>query len=948
MRGFLIALLLVAAPLSAAAPLAAKDNPARNDTTWAFEQSDVPLDAEFRFGRLANGMRYVVRRNATPKGTAVVRLHVQTGSLDESESEKGFAHFVEHMAFNGSARVPEGQMIPLLEREGLAFGADTNASTTFDTTLYKLDLPRNDPKLLDTALMLMRETASNLTISPAAVERERGVVLSEMRERNTWALRNAESSTRFFYPSSRYAERFPIGTAEALKAATAETLRAFYKREYVPAHVTLVVVGDFDVAPVEAAIVRHFNDWTPSPAERQPDAGPVKPKDRDRAEIYIDPALSERVIVQRNGKYQDEPDTVAQRREGLLRSVGYDIVNRRLLRLSRSVTPPFRGAGFGTGDVFETARSTRLIVDTVDGHWQEGLNAAAREYRRALSWGFTQAEVAEQLAQVRTGLLNAAGSARTRSNATLAELALSLIDDEMIPSTPESALERFEAFAPQITPEAVLAAMKREALKLNKPLIRFQGRKEPVGGARALRRTWRDAMRPKIAQADAAATSSFGYTAFGEPGTVVSDVRDADFGIRRLRFANGVMLNLKRTDLEQDRVRVSLTIDGGDMLDTRANPLATDMVSYLDEGGLGKHSRDELSSILAGRTVSLGLASGEDSFGSRVATTPQDLELQLQVLVALVTDPGYRAEGEVQYRQQINNYFAQLRATPASALQADLGSILSANDPRFSLQRVEDYRQLTYARLQKDITDRLEHGAIEIGLVGDIDEDKAIALVAGTFGALPARERAFRTHEDQPLRRFAADRSAHVIRHTGPADQALLRLTWPTRDDADPQVTLALEMLERVMRVELTDQLRETLGKTYSPSAGSSQSRAWKGYGTFSIAASVDVAEVAATRAAIRKVVEELRAAPVSDDILQRARQPLVEALQNALKGNGGWMALVARAQSQPDVIERFQKARDRLLAMTPADVQAMALTYLAPKDGLEVLVLPEGVPVPK
>jgi len=939
MRGFLIALLLATAP----AALVAKDKPLPDSTRWAFETSDVPVDPEFRFGRLDNGLRYVIRHNALPAGTVVVRMDVAAGSLDESDGERGFAHFVEHMAFNGSTRIPEGQMVPLLEREGLAFGADTNASTNFDRTLYKLDLPRNDPALVDTALMLMRETASNLTISQDAVERERGVIFAEMRDRNSWALRNTMAGTAFFYPRSRYAERFPIGTTQALTQATAASLRAFYQREYVPGHVTLVVVGDIDPAAVEAGIVRHFNDWAAPPPEKQPGAGPVRRHDADRVEVYLDPALAERVTVQRNDKWRDEPDSVTQRREAMLRAIGYDIVNRRLARLARSAEPPFRGAGFGTGDVFEAGRSTRLIVDAVDGQWQAGLRAAVLEYRRALKSGFTDAEVAEQVAQVRTALVNAAGSSRTRSNLALAQLALGLIDDEMVPSTPQSGLDRFEAFAPQITPQAVLAALKREAVPLKRPLIRFQGRKAPAGGAAAIRQAWRQAMSEDIASEAAAAPAQFAYTDFGTPGTVASDRIDPALGIREVRFANGLMLNLKRTDLEQDRIRLSLALDGGDMLDTRTDPLATDMVGYLDEGGLGKHSLDELETILAGRTVSFGLTSGEDTFSTRLATTPRDLDLQLQVIAAFLTDPGYRPEGEVQYSQQVNNYFAQLRATPGSALQADLGAILSGNDPRFSLQPVDAYRQLTYARLRKAIGDRLAHGALELALVGDIDEDKAIALVAATLGALPARETVFSTWPGQPPRRFTSDRAPRVIHHQGPADQALLRITWPTRDDADPQATLVLELLERVMRIELTEQLREALGKAYSPFAGSSQSRSWAGWGTFAVTASVDVADVAATRAAIRQVVTDLRTSPVSDDILKRARQPLLESLQNALKTNAGWMGLTARAQTEPDVIARFQMAKPRLEALTAADVQAAARQYLAPEAGLEVTVLPEA-----
>lgn len=935
MRGWLLAFLAATAPV----PVVARDAP--EPAPWATATSDIPVDPQFRFGQLDNGLRYIVRHNATPTGTAVVRMDVAAGSLDEADTEQGYAHFVEHMAFNGSARVPEGEMVRLLEREGLAFGADTNASTSFDRTLYKLDLPRNDPVLLDTALMLMRETASALTLAPQAVDRERGVVLAEMRERNTWSYRNALDSTRFFYAGSRYAERFPIGTVQSLRDADAASLKDFYEREYVPGHVVLVIVGDFDPAVMEAAIVRHFGDWAARPAEPQPAAGPVSRAD-PRAEVYLDPALSERIVIQRNGPWLEEPDSVAQREEAVLRAVGYAALNRRLRRFSRSAEPPFRGAGFGTGDVFEAGRSTRLIVDAIDGKWRIAMQVAAHEYRRALARGFSADEVAEQVTQYRTALANAAASAATRSNAELAQAALALVQDRIVPSTPQSALERFENLAPRITPARVLAALKREALPLDRPLIRFQGRKAPEGDAPALLAAWKDAMHSKLPRSEAVQSAGFAYESFGEPGQVVADTRDERLGIRELRFANGVMLNIRRTDLEKDRVLVRASIDGGFMLNTRENPLATEMANYLDEGGLARHSRDALDSILAGHKLSLNFRPAADSFVSTAQTTPEDLGLQLDLFAALVTDPGYRPEGQVQYLQQVNNAFARMRATPGSALGERIGGILSDDDPRFTVQRQQDYRHLTYDKLRADIGERLRNGAIEIGVVGDVDEERVIAQVARSFGALPEREPAFRPPSQDP-RTFTQDRSPRVIHHTGPADQALIRVTWPTRDNRDPEETIRLSLLERIMRVELTDQLREDLGKAYAPSAESAPSEFWPGYGTFSVMAAVDVGQTDATRAAIRTVVEELRCAPVDADILLRARQPMVESLQNALKTNAGWLGLAARAQSRPEQLDRFLAARERLMALTAADVQETAQRYLAPAAGLAVVVLPEG-----
>jgi zinc protease len=953
-RKALFALAASALALSACAPraqhIASVAPPPQSD--WAFEASDVPVDPGFRFGKLGNGMRYVVRSNATPRGTGVVRLEVAAGSLDESDDERGYAHFVEHMAFNGSTHVPEGEMVKLLERHGLAFGPDTNASTGYERTTYMLDLPRNDPELLDTALMLMRETASELSFSPEAVERERGVVQAEMRDRNTFSLRNYQDSTEFLQRGSRLSRRLPIGTAPSLAGATADSLKAFWRREYVPAHATLVVIGEFDTDAVEAAIRKRFGGWSKAPVEPQPSAGPFAARGGGESAIHIDPALSERVVVARHGPWLDEPDTQAQRRENLLREIGHAIVNRRLLSRAREANAPFRAAGFGTWDLYRAGRSTQISIDTVDGKWRRGLVEAGLEYRRALTFGFARAEVDEQLANIRGDLRDAAAGEATRSNRALYNAAHGLIADRAVPDLPSRVLGRFEAFVPEITPEAVLAALKREAIPLDAPLLRFQGRTPPAGGEAGLRAAWTEVTRTAIKPRPASATASFGYTDFGPAGQVVSDSRDPALGIRQLRFANAVRLNLKHTDLKQDEVLVQVSLDGGAMLATRGNPLAVQMVSLGSSstftlGGTGKHSKDELDTLLAGRTASAAVSATPETFVVIARTSPRDLEVQLQLVAAQLTDPGYRPEGQVIFLQNINNMFAALRATPGSALAADQGAILSDGDPRFSLGKVEDYRRLTFAKLRADLADRLAHGAIEIGIVGDFDEDAAIALVARTFGALPAREADFRPYAEQRQRGFTADRSPHTLTHTGARDQALVTMTWPTRDGEDPVAEMQLGLLQRVVQVELSDTLREALGKAYSPGARSDASRVWRGYGTFSINAAVDVAQVPATRAAMRGTIAGLRQAPVSQDVLLRARAPLLEGYDNMLKTNGGWLGLVDRAQTEPDRIERYLRGRERLEAIRPEDLSALAARYLTKDGAVEITVVPQGAQAP-
>ena len=252
------------------------------------------------------------------------------------------------------------------------------------------------------------------------------------------------------------------------------------------------------------------------------------------------------------------------------------------------------------------------------------------------------------------------------------------------------------------------------------------------------------------------------------------------------------------------------------------------------------------------------------------------------------------------------------------------------------------HRRQTFAQLKSTIGDRLQHGSLELALVGDIDESNAIALVAKTLGALPAREPQDRPYTDNRDRSFTAQRGVHTLYHTGAANQALVDFDWPTRDNKDFVEDRKLEMLQRVVDIELTDNLREELGQTYSPQVEAEQSRYYPGWGTFEIEASVDTSQVDATRKAMIETIAKLRAAPVDDDVLLRARQPLLEAYDNALKTNEGWMNLVERAQSKPERIDRFLKGKEIVQGLTAADVQAMAQRYLDPDQRLEIDVLPK------
>lgn len=475
--------------------------------------------------------------------------------------------------------------------------------------------------------------------------------------------------------------------------------------------------------------------------------------------------------------------------------------------------------------------------------------------------------------------------------------------------------------------------------------IRFEGRTAPEGGEVALRRAFAHGMALAISAPVDTGPLAFGYSDFGPAGSVVSETVEERLGIRRIRFANGVRLNLKRTDVRKDRVAFALAVDGGDLMNTRVAPLRAYLAATLTSGGLGKHSQDEITSVLAGRSVAFALGSDPDAFTASAVTTPRDLLLQMQVLTATLTDPGYRPEGVERFRKNIDNFFNTLDSTPGRALSSASDGILSDNDPRFSLQPRDAFFALDYDGLRAAISDRLAQGAIEIALVGDLDEDAAIAAVAATLGALPPREEAFIPRTENRTRSFTVTRGERTLTHKGEPDQALLQWYWPTTDDSDLTETLQLDLLSRIMRLELTDRLREELGQAYSPFAGSQPSHYYPGYGVFIVGASVATNQVEPSRAALNGLIADLRKGPLDADVIDRARKPFLEEYSNVLKDLGGWIGLSARAQSEPQRIDRFIAVPSIMAAVTPDDIHQMALKYLVPGGAVQFTVLPEIAP---
>ena len=940
--------LALLAPLSA---LAAK-HPAppagvTRTAPWNSDKSDLPADDSIIYGVLPNGLRYAIRPNNRPQNQVLVRMAFDFGSAAEAEDEQGLAHFIEHMAFNGTTNVPEGEMVKMLERLGLKFGADTNASTGFTMTDYRLDLPKADPALIERALFLMRETASEMLIDPEAVDRERGVVLAEMRQRDNFQYQRDRMQFRHFYPGTWLADRWPIGTREVLEKASAAQMQALYRRWYVPDRARLVIVGPVDPVAIEREIVSKFASWKGSgKALGQLDRCSVDTGRIGAQGLFVHPQINEQLTVQQLLPDGPRPDTFETNLMAMKMSIAATIISNRLARRARIEDLPLLGGGtsFETGFCDSYARIGFSITGK-DGSWQKLMPIAEQAVRQAVEHGFTEAEIAEQLQRLDRAFENDVQSEPTRPSGYFAGL-LTRLDDENVISSAVQGQMIWRQIRPFITTGSVGAEFAKWFGRLDNPAIFLSTPKGEGVGETALPAAFAASRALAVAPPEQRETQSWAYTDFGAAGEVVEDKRIADLDIRTIRFANGVLLNLKKTDFEKDRIRWSVRVDGGSLhLPREQQYLASFMDSVWTNGGLGKHQIDDLRALLAGSTAAPGLFASEDVFGASGAIASKALDLQMQLTAAYLTDPGKREEAVRQYRRGLPEWFARREATPQAALGVAIGRIMTDSDPRFSLAPQEAYESADFAMLEAALGDALRTNRMEIALVGDLDEEAAIAAVARTFGALPKRNDSVHPYSDARQTRWSDATGVHEIPHKGEPNQLSWRRIWTTTDASDQRTEQAMMVFAAMAQIRLIEELRERLGKTYGVFAGSSMSRIYPGRGTFTISTDGDPKDLADIEAAVDTVMAEMLDNVATDDLFERARKPTLQAYADWKRQNGTWLDLAARAQTDPDMLQRFRDSEAQFQSLTAEEVLGVARRWLLGKQAFTFRALPAAMP---
>ncbi len=907
----------------------AAPQPADREHVWPQSYSDLPADPEVRFGVLPNGLRYALMHNDTPKGQTSLRLRIGSGSLEEDASEQGLAHVLEHMAFKGSTHAPNGEFVKILERQGLSFGGDTNARTGFTDTVYQLDLPQSDAKTLDIGLTLLSDIGDGLLLKPDALASERGVVLSEERLRDTPDYEVEKARMAFELKGQLAADRQPIGKVPIVQTAPASLIRRFYDANYRPDNATLIAVGDFDPTAMEAQVRTLFGGWRPTgPATPAPDLG--QPETRGAStQLIVRKGASPSLVIAWATPHDAAPDSFAKERRDFVESLAFAALNRRFARASHAPDPDFLAAVSSRSDEVRSARLAHIQVLFRPADWRRALQSAVEMQRQVLQYGFSQGEVDREITETGVSLRNAAAGAATRRSPAIAEELIRSVDDQEVDTSPAEDLKLFGQFTHGLTAAEVSQAL-RDALKGDGPLVSL-ATPEPIdGGEGALNAAFRNAEAAPIAPPAVLQALSWTHTRFGAPGQVVSTRTIADLGVTFVCFANGVRLTVKPTAFRKDQVLVTVNFGHGRLELPRDRVVPDWAASAFVGGGLSDLTYEDVQQVLADKTVSVGLAVGDDAYTLAGATRPQDLDVQMQLLAAYLTAPGWRPEAFARTQGLINVTLAQLSSTPQGVEARELPALEHDGDARWRYPTPDDVRSSTLGQLKALIDPALGRGPLEVVVSGDITVDAAVKSVASTFGALPERPaEPIPAGADQVS--FPAPTPEPVLRlHHGRPDQAIGYVAWPATDLlSDSQRARRINLAAEVLQLRLIDQVRIAEGASYSPAAAASESDIFPGYGYVFAAVETPPAKVAGFYQDVDKITADLRAHPVTADELQRARKPRIEGIARAQQTNSYWSIMLHDAQDDPRRLDLIRSTIPGYQAMTAQDVQSAAQTYL-------------------
>jgi zinc protease len=906
---------------------------------WPQAHSSIPADPEVTFGKLPNGMRYLIKQNSTPSHAVSFRLRFGAGSLDESDSQEGMAHLLEHMAFRGSAHLADGEMFKTLESLGAGRGRDTNAFTHPDHTVFVFDLPVNDAAALDKTLLLLRDVADGLNLDAKTLDSERAVVQAEIRQKNVATFRAWKTYIASLLGSRLGEALNPGGKAEIVQNATAAQLRDFYRSHYRPEDTVLIVVGDVERPAMAEKIKAAFSGWRAGAAAAAP-AYAVNPEPGLKTTLFAQAGAADDVTLSWVFKHDASPDSLAKRRHNTLRAFALTILNHRFQDMAQAAEPPFLSASASYNTYGALADTVSLSARYTPGKLPEALRALHETVRQVLRSGIETAEMERVLANARASNQASETAAKTMPSSLWANSFTGSVGDDTVITAPDEWLWLFEQNTKDLQP-AQFGDVLHE-LFAAEPKV-FVSSSEAADGVEATVQKVFAEPEPAAEKTAAAKPLSWPYTAFGTPGKAAISKTVDDLGVTFATFPNGVRATIKPTKFLTGQIRVRVLFGGGRLgFSTRHKSPSWALGGAFMNGGLGRIAHNDISKVLAGKEVGFAFDTGDTAFEFNGETRTEDFDSELQLMAAYLSDPAWRPEAFEKARAAMASNLKQAHATANGEFGFQFWAAAHGGDIRWQPPTDEEVRATRLDAVKELLRQALKDGPVEVVVVGDIPVADALDGIGNTLGALPRRSLAKAPavgDERQP----APQQQPIVLPFQGKGAQAIAAMAWPTTSVYPDTRRLRIQaILVNILGQRLFDELRVQDGMTYTPQTRTVASPVSPGYGFVGVHASVPKERIADFYAAVDRVIAALKTQEVTASELERARSVLLHDIEQAHENNAYWVERLDGVQIDPRRLDLIRSALPDMKNVTAAEVLKDAQTYLKDEKAWKLLIVPQ------
>jgi zinc protease len=915
--------------------------------TRAVAEEKLPTDDRIKTGKLSNGVTWLYRQHDNPPGKMALMIHIDTGSLNETDEQRGLAHFIEHMAFNGSENFAPGALVPYFESIGMEFGRDLNAFTSFDQTAYKLDLPDTKPETMDKALMVLSDYAFRQLLPDEEINKERGVVLSELRAGMSAQQRIRDQLFEKLFGDTRIGQRLPIGKENVIKDAPRSLIENYYRTWYRPDRVALIIVGDAAPEPYLPLIEKWFGQYK-APGEAQPiKHTELKPFKQARALILSDPEYSQGDVDIYNVSPGRPPTTtMEQARVDLLEEIGGWIMGRRFSDQIKKGHASYREAGAQVMNFFNDAMLVNASAVGEPRDWEKMLDELVLEINRAREYGFLKGEFELCKTELVSQAEDAVRKESTRDAQRIVREILQGVNDHEPILSAQQHLDVLKKLLPTVKLEEVSAAFKEHfkpgtfAYVLTMPkndALTLPSEDDVMAAAKAAEARKAEAPQDVKDLADLLQKEP-------TPGTLVEPAKDADLAITEGWLENGVRVHHRFMDYKKDLVMLSITLAGGQIEETADNAGVTQVASLiLAQPATSRLASTDIEDMLTGKNIKVSGGGTDDAFTISVSGSPKDLETGLKLAHALLTDGKLEQSAFDNWKQQALQQYAMASKMPQFAAFETFLKAVTGNDPRKPvLLNPGQIEAQSVARSQAWFERLCREAPIEVAVVGEVQLDDVKPLIEKYIGSLPKRSRT--TEKLDQLRKLKREggpleRKVDIETITPQAWALVGFMGCNTTAVTDMR---ALNIAANILDSRLIKRIREELGIVYSIGAQSRPERCYEDSGFFLSGAPCAPDKPDEVIKEVEAIFQAFAETGPTADELEAAKKQIANHLDTQLKEPSFWFDQLKNLDLHRIKLADLKNIPDAYQALTADQVKDIFKKYDVPKRIFRVAVVPK------